>query len=146
MAADQKGVRTVKAGDVKPLGNQECGTSAAYGERVMQFAGRRSFRALAVGGFKAYHAGYMGAKLLWAFSGSTGFVLPIILNVRLPVYHCHGRTALIGFSVLAAKAGPGFRRFVLDQVAGRLDYERPGQPLLRSENGELVLVALCAVF
>lgn len=105
-AEKKQGVRTVKAGDVKPPWEirEMPDPPPLTVKGVLQFAGPAIILgALAVGGFEAYHAGYMGAKLFvgifWLYWVSC--VAQLFLNHEIARYTiATGETALMGFSRL----------------------------------------------
>ncbi len=104
MAADQKGVRTVPAGHIKgPWEVRELPEPPPLTVKgVLQWAGPAIvLGALAVGGFEAYHAGYMAAKLyidiFWLYLISS--VCQLFLNHEIARYTiATGETFLMGFS------------------------------------------------
>lgn len=103
--AEAKGqVRTVKAGDIKPPWEvrEMPAPPPATLKALFQWAGPAIILgALAVGGFEAYHAGYMGAKgfvgIFWLYIISC--VCQLFLNQEIARYTiATGETALLGFS------------------------------------------------
>ncbi len=99
-----KGVRTVKAGDIKPPWEvRELPEPPPLTLRaLLQWAGPAIILgALSVGGFEAYHAGFMGAKMFvgifWVYWLSC--VCQLFLNREIARYTiATGETALQGFT------------------------------------------------
>jgi hypothetical protein len=106
MAEIQKaqGVRTMKAGDIKPPWEvREMPEAPPLNFKgLMQWAGPAIILgALSVGGFEAYHAGFMGAKLFvgifWLYWVSS--IAQMFLNQEIARYTmATGETILQGFS------------------------------------------------
>ena len=102
----EQGVRTVKAGDVKPPWEirEMPDPPPLTVKGILRFAGPAIILgALSVGGFEAYHAGYMGAKLFvgifWLYWVSS--ICQLFLNHEIARYTiATGETALMGFSRL----------------------------------------------
>lgn len=105
-AEGKAGVRTMKAGDIKPPWEiRELPAPPPLSVRsLLQWAGPAVILgALSVGGFEAYHAGFMGAKLFvgifWLYWVSS--IAQLFLNQEIARYTmATGETVLQGFTRL----------------------------------------------